>query len=56
MKDYIENTLNYYDENIEKYYKTWNVDFVNEYDFDVTDIFLSYLNNNSYILDLGCGV
>ena len=55
MKKYICDTLNYYDKNSEKYKDIWNDDFLDNYHFDVPDIFLSYLKPNSYILDLGCG-
>lgn len=55
MKDYIKNTLNYYDDNIESYKEMWLNDFSNNYNFEIPDIFLSYLSVNSNILDLGCG-
>lgn len=55
MKEYIKNTLDYYDKNSKSYFKTWNIDFVNNFDFKSPDIFLSYLNKDAKILDLGCG-
>lgn len=55
MKDYIKNTLDYYDNNIETYKAMWLNDFSKNYNFEIPDIFLSYLSNNSHILDLGCG-
>ncbi len=55
MKNYINNTLNYYDNNSSKYKNDWTDEFLNNYQFDVPEIFLSYLKPNSYILDLGCG-
>lgn len=55
MKDYIKNTLNYYDNNIGSYKDMWLNDFSENYNFEIPDIFLSYLKNNSHILDLGCG-
>lgn len=55
MKEYIENTLRYYENNFEDYYKSWNIDFVNNHDFKNPDIFLDYLSKNSKILELGCG-
>ena len=55
MKDYIKDTLNYYDNNIDSYKKLWLDDFSSNYNFDIPDIFLSYLNKNSKILDMGCG-
>lgn len=55
MKDYINDTLKYYDDNIESYKEQWLNDFTKNYNFEIPDIFLSYLSNNSHILDLGCG-
>lgn len=55
MKDYINDTLKYYDDNIESYKEQWLNDFSKNYNFEITDIFLSYLSENSHILDLGCG-
>lgn len=55
MKDYINDTLKYYDDNIESYKELWLNDFSKNYSFEIPDIFLSYLSNNSHILDLGCG-
>lgn len=56
MEKYIENTIDYYDSNITTYYETQGNNFLNNYNFDVPDIFLSYLSPKSYILDLGCGI
>lgn len=55
MKNYINDTLNYYDNNIDSYKKLWLDDFSNNYNFEIPDIFLSYLNKESKILDMGCG-
>lgn len=55
MKKYIEDTINYYNTHAEEYKKEWNDAFVKEVHFDIPDIFLSYLDDNPYILDLGCG-
>ena len=55
MKDYIKNTLKYYDDNADVFKEKWLNDFIQNYNFEIPDIFLSYLNSNSYILDLGCG-
>ena len=55
MKKYIENTIKYYDINIDSYKNLWLDEFSNNYDFEIQDIFLSYLNKESKILDLGCG-
>ena len=55
MKKYIEDTLKYYDNNSELYYETWNTTFVSEHNFEIPDIFLSYLKPGAYILDCGCG-
>lgn len=56
MKEYIEKTLEYYKNNAHLYKAFWVNEFSKNYNFDIPDIFLSYLNNNSKILDLGCGV
>ena len=55
MKDYIKDTLDYYDNNIDSYKSLWLDDFSNNYNFEIPDIFLSYLDKNSKILDMGCG-
>lgn len=55
MKNYIKDTLQYYDNNIENYKQQWLNDFSENYNFEIPDIFLSYLNPDSHILDLGCG-
>lgn len=55
MKDYIKDTLNYYDNNIDAYKRLWLDDFSSNYNFEIPDIFLSYLNKESKILDMGCG-
>ena len=55
MKSYIKETLEYYDNNIDSYKEMWLNDFTKNYNFEMPDIFLSYLNKNSSILDLGCG-
>lgn len=55
MENYIKNTLNYYDENINEYVQEWNIDFIKNYNFTDPDIFLSYLQKGDKILDLGCG-
>ena len=55
MKDYINDTLKYYDDNIDSYKEQWLNDFTKNYNFEIPDIFLSYLSENSHILDLGCG-
>ena len=55
MKGYIKDTLDYYDNNIENYKQMWLNDFSENYNFEIPDIFLSYLEESSHILDLGCG-
>ena len=55
MKEYIKDTIDYYDNNSIKYKEMWLDDFNNNYNFEIPDIFLSYLKSNSKILDLGCG-
>ena len=55
MKKYINDTLEYYNSNANSYKEKWNNEFLKNYDFDIPDIFLSYIKENSYILDLGCG-
>lgn len=54
MANHIDKTLNYYEKNVQNYFKEWNDEFLQNYDFTVPNIFLSYLNNNAHILDLGC--
>ena len=56
MKEYIKKTLNYYDSNAYLYKELWLKEFSKNYNFDIPDIFLSYLNKEDKILDLGCGV
>lgn len=51
MKKYMEDTLKYYEENSSSYNNMWK-----DIDFEIPNIFLSYLKEDSYILDLGCGV
>ena len=55
MKKYRKDTLDYYDKNSKGYYEEWNNRFINNYNFDVPDIFLKYVKPHSSILDLGCG-
>lgn len=55
MPNYIDKTLDYYEKNAENYFKEWNDNFLKNYNFTIPDIFLSYLNKNACILDLGCG-
>ena len=55
MDSYIKNTLEYYDNNIDSYKDMWFNEFSKNYNFEIPDMFLSYIKNNSYILDLGCG-
>ncbi len=55
MKEYIIDTLEYYDNNAENYKKVWLNDFTKNYDFKIPNIFLSYISKDSHILDLGCG-
>lgn len=55
MKQYIKDTLYYYDKNSKNYYEEWNKKFINNYHFDVPDVFLKYLEPSATILDLGCG-
>ena len=55
MKDYIKDTLDYYDNNIETYKQMWLNDFSENYNFKIPNIFLGYLEESSHILDLGCG-
>ena len=51
MKKYMEDTLKYYEDNSLIYSNTWQ-----DLDFEIPNIFLSYLKDDSYILDLGCGI
>lgn len=51
MQKYMEETLKYYNENYKLYNSMWS-----NFEFDIPNIFLSYLEKGTYILDLGCGV
>ena len=51
MKYYIKNTIEYYNKNSSSYNNMWK-----DINFEIPDIFLSYLKEDAYILDLGCGV
>ena len=55
MEKYIENTLKYYDDNFKAYSDEWSNNFTDNFDFEDPDIFISYLDRDAYILDLGCG-
>lgn len=55
MKDYVAKTIEYYDHNCDIYRTTWDDEFLDNYNFDVPDLFLSYLKPGACILDLGCG-
>lgn len=55
MDDYIKNTLEYYDENSKSYRDEWSNNFTDNFDFKEPSIFISYLKDGAYILDLGCG-
>ncbi len=55
MKVYMKDTIDYYNNNSIKYKELWLDDFNNNYNFEIPDMFLSYLKFNSKILDLGCG-
>lgn len=47
MKSYIKETLDYYNNNIDSYKEMWLNDFTKNYNFEIPDIFLSYLNKYS---------
>lgn len=50
MEKYMKETLDYYDKNITDYIDNWKY-----FEYDIPDIFMSYLNKDDYILELGCG-
>ena len=47
--------MSYYEENADNYKELWNDEFKKNYSFNIPETFLKYLEQNSYILDLGCG-
>ena len=55
MEKYIENTLRYYDENFKAYSEEWSNNFTSNFNFENPNIFISYLRDGTYVLDLGCG-
>lgn len=55
MKKYIEKTIKYYDENCKAYSEEWSNNFTDNFNFEIPNIFTSYLRDGAYILDLGCG-
>ena len=55
MDKYILDTLDYYDKECLAYSDEWSNNFTSNFDFNIPDIFISYLDKDSYILDLGCG-
>ena len=55
MEKYIENTLRYYDENFKVYSEEWSNNFTSNFNFENPNIFISYLRDGAYVLDLGCG-
>lgn len=50
MKEYINNTIKYYDDNCENFKSKWD-----NYLFDIPNTFAEYLKDDAYVLDLGCG-
>lgn len=50
MKDYINDTLKYYNDNSENFKMKWD-----NYLFDIPNTFASYLKSGDNVLDLGCG-
>lgn len=50
MKDYINDTLKYYNDNSENFKMKWD-----NYLFDIPNTFASYLKQGDNVLDLGCG-
>ena len=55
MEEYIRNTLEYYDENSKSYSEEWSSNFTDNFEFKDPSVFVSYLDDGAYILDLGCG-
>ena len=50
MKDYISDTIKYYNDNCEIFKSKWD-----NYLFDIPNTFADYLVDKAYVLDLGCG-
>lgn len=50
MKEYINDTIKYYNDNCDEFKSKWD-----NYLFDIPNTFASYLGDNAYVLDLGCG-
>ena len=50
MKEYINDTIKYYNDNCENFKSKWD-----NYLFDIPNTFADYLIDNAYVLDLGCG-
>ena len=50
MKEYINDTIKYYNDNCENFKSQWD-----NYLFDIPNTFADYLIDNAYVLDLGCG-
>lgn len=55
MEKYILDTLDYYDKECLAYSDEWSNNFTSNFDFNIPNIFISYLDRDAYILDLGCG-
>ena len=50
MKEYINDTIKYYNDNCESFKSKWD-----NYLFDIPNTFAEYLKDDAYVLDLGCG-
>ena len=50
MKEYINDTIKYYNDNCENFKSKWD-----NYLFDIPNTFAEYLKDDAYVLDLGCG-
>lgn len=55
MKDYVKDTLDYYEKNALEYTNKWITEFQHNTDFVIPKIFLEYIPKKGHILDLGCG-
>lgn len=55
MEKYILDTIDYYDKECLAYSDEWSNNFTSNFNFNIPDIFISYLDKDAYILDLGCG-
>ena len=48
MREYMEDTVRYYDENKDEYMQMWNVDFLKNVNFIYPDLFVGYLKKGAH--------